>query len=140
MAYSKEKKELIFQHIFKEMTGGRALRNILKQDEGMPDVTTFYVWLDSDNLKAKQYARAAEARADAMFEEIIQIADDSSKDTIINDEGVERMNSEWVQRSRLRVDARKWAASKLAPKKYGDKLETDNTHSGKIEIVRTIKK
>ena len=55
-----------------------------------------------------------------MFEDIIDIADDSSQDRIVNEDGKEVMNSEFVQRSRLRVDARKWALSKLNPKKYGD--------------------
>jgi len=69
------------------------------------------------------YAHAREARADKLAEEIILISDDSSRDTIIDEDGNERTNQEVVARSRLRVDSRKWLASKMMPKKYGDKLD-----------------
>ena len=62
-----------------------------------------------------------------MVEEGMEIADDSSDDIKINKQtGEEYLNTEFVQRSRLRFDARKWAASKLDPKKYGDKLDLTN--------------
>lgn len=69
------------------------------------------------------YARAKEDQADFLFEEILAIADDTSNDTITDDEGNERINQEWVQRSKLRIETRKWAASKLKSKKYGDKID-----------------
>lgn len=62
--------------------------------------------------------------ADVWFEEIVDIADDSSRDMVERPDGSKALDSEHVQRSKLRVDARKWAASKLAPKKYGDRLDT----------------
>jgi hypothetical protein len=66
-----------------------------------------------------------------LAEEIITIADDSSGDVIVDDDGNEQTNHERVARSRLRVDARKWYASKLAPKRYGDKV----THEQNITIT-----
>jgi hypothetical protein len=74
----------------------------------------------------QQYARAREAQAEYLVDEIVEIADDGTNDYMaIRDSEGEiagwRENGEYIQRSRLRVDARKWAASKLAPKKYGDK-------------------
>ena len=60
-------------------------------------------------------------RSEAMFEDILEIADDTSRDTIDTENG-EKANSEWISRSRLRVDARKWMLSKMMPKKYGDKI------------------
>lgn len=71
------------------------------------------------------YAHAREARADKLVEEIITISDDSSRDTFTDKDGVERTNNEVVARSRLRVDSRKWLASKMLPKKYGDRLNLD---------------
>ena len=56
MAYSDKQKEDIFNAIFKRIVNGEAIRNILK-DKDMPEVSTFYVWLDSDEKKSKQYAR-----------------------------------------------------------------------------------
>ena len=139
MAYKKEQIEEIFNRIMSEIIHGRALRNILK-DEGMPAPETFYVWLDQDESKSKRYARACEYRADAIFDEIIDIADETNNDTIILDLGdgivSEKPNHEWIARSRLRVDSRKWIASKLAPKKYGDKIDVDHTTLGEsINII-----
>lgn len=95
---------------------GESLRAICRGDD-MPAKTTVMRWLQSDeHLEFRdQYARAREAQADYYFDAIIEIADDDTVD---------------VNRSRLMVDARKWAAGKLRPKVYGEKL--DLNHSGRI--------
>lgn len=89
---------------------------------------TVLAWLSEGhpNYKedfAKQYARAKEMQADFLAEEIIEISDDGSNDTYEDEDGVEKVNHDVIQRSRLRVDARKWYAGKLRPKKYGDKMD-----------------
>lgn len=104
------------------IASGRSLRSI-STDEGMPSQTSVFLWLSKYPDFAKQYARARETQADAMLEEIMQIADDGVNDTYTDDEGNPRTDQDVIARSRLRVDARKWAMSKMAPKKYGDKLE-----------------
>lgn len=71
---------------------------------------------------ANRYARAKELQMDYLAEEIIDISDDSSNDTLITEKG-EQENKEWTNRSKLRVDTRKWLMSKLAAKKYGDKID-----------------
>lgn len=71
----------------------------------------------------EKYARAREAQADRHAEEILRIADDGKSDTYIDEHGNERVDQEVVARSKLRVDARKWLASKMRPKVYGDKLD-----------------
>jgi hypothetical protein len=126
MAYSQKEIDNIFNYVCIEIEKGRALRNILK-DENMPSTSTFYQWLDSNSDKAKQYARATEIRADIIFDDILNIADDNVNDTYTV-EGVELTNHDVIQRSRLRIDARKWVLSKLNPKKFGDK--TDITSGG----------
>lgn len=136
MAYSAEDKETILNNIFTEIQNGRAVRNVLK-DNGMPDVTTFYRWIEEDTEKAKQYARACEVRADAIFDEIIDIADDSSGDRKVVEHG-EVMDSEYVARSRIRIDARKWIASKLNPKKYGDKTILSGDKENPLQTVTAI--
>lgn len=134
MAYDIEN---IFKQILLSIEEGDSLRSTLKR-EGMPTSTTFYQWIDNDKEKALHYARACELRADTIFEEIIEIADESGMDFNSTDIGdgiqIERFNSEHVQRSRLRVDARKWMLGKMNPKKYGDKIQTE--HSG--EITTTV--
>ena len=101
---------------------------LCKSDDNLPHFSQIFRWLGDVEDKNKdyfreQYARARELQAERLSHEIIEIADDSKKDTLISEEGAPYPNTEWIQRSRLRVDARKWLASKLAPKKYGDKLD-----------------
>lgn len=103
-----------------QIAEGKSLRSICKADE-MPCTVTVYRWLRSHPEFCNQYARAREDQADAHADEILEIADDSGHDFVDGKDGPV-FNSEHVQRSRLRVDARKWIASKLKPKKYGDKV------------------
>ena len=73
-----------------------------------------------------QYARARDLGLDAIADELFDIADDGQNDWMErHGEGNEgyTVNGEHVSRSRLRVDTRKWYLSKLAPKRYGEKLE-----------------
>ncbi|SCY26399.1 hypothetical protein SAMN05216420_10438 [Nitrosospira sp. Nl5] len=83
-------------------------------------------WLASDAELMRQYLRAKELCIDAYAEEIIEISDDGSKDTYTDEKGREVIDREVIARSQLRIDARKWYASRLAPKKYGDKLLNGN--------------
>ena len=124
----------LFALICERIADGESLRKICA-DEDMPSVASFMRWLGDEKNEAlrEQYARARERQADFYAEEIIQIADDGSNDTYKDEDGNVRTDQDVIGRSRLRVDARKWYASKLAPKKYGDKIEVDNTIKGKIE-------
>lgn len=124
MAYSEKQIEDTFQLIIDRIENGESLRSVLR-GENMPSSQTFYIWVDSDELKSKRYARATEFRADTIFDEMFDIADDGTNDYISQDIGdgleVQKLNSEHIQRSRLRIDTRKWALSKMNPKKYGDR-------------------
>lgn len=114
------------------LTEGESLRQICS-DKKMPGVTTVQRWLaDQTYLVFRdQYARAREAQADFIADEILEIADDGSNDYMERkrqDGSTETvLDAEHVQRSRLRIDARKWYASKVAPKKYGDKITQEHT-------------
>ena len=68
---------------------------------------------------------------EAWADEIVEISDESNRDTVLTESG-EHPDNEWISRSKLRVDTRKWLLSKLMPKKYGDKIETQ--HSGGITV------
>mgnify|MGYP000007485902 CR=1 FL=1 len=105
---------------------GDSLRTICKRD-GMPSITSVFRWLGDEANQAfrDQYAQAREVQADVLAEQTIDIADDSSGDETTDADGNPRFNAEYAARSRLRIDARKWFASKLAPKKYGDKSTVD---------------
>jgi len=133
MAYSEKEKTDTFNFICKEIESGKSLREVLRDNDNMPSTQTLYKWIDSESDKSKQYARACELRADIIFDEMIEIADDGRNDFMTKDIGdgieVQVLNSEHIQRSRLRIDARKWILSKMNPKKFGDK--TDITTNGK---------
>lgn len=121
---------------------GHSLRSICLED-GMPPMRTVLRWLADENNEdfRRQYARAREAQADALFDEILDIAEDGSNDWMErkNADGVVigwQENGEALRRSALRVDARKWMAGKLAPKKYSDKQSVEHTgpDGGAIQI------
>ena len=119
---------------------GKSLRNIGAM-KGMPHQDTIMAWLNGSKPDFSElYARAREAQADKLAEEALQIADDGRSDTYLDAEGNERTDNEVIQRSRLRVDTRKWLASKMAPKKYGDKIQAEHTGAdgGAIQIASTV--
>jgi hypothetical protein len=110
---------------------GISVRTICN-DESMPCVSTIFNWLRTHNDFLQQYERAKEIQADALAEDILDIADDGTNDWMAREDKDGnnigwQINGEHVQRSRLRVDARKWIASKLKPKKYGDKVNVEAT-------------
>lgn len=120
--YTPEKADIICARIAE----GQSIRTICA-DEEMPAIETFYRWIRTFPEFQEQYARAKEDQADAMAEEMLDIADDANNDWMErlnkDDQSIGwQINGEHVQRSRLRLDTRKWLASKLKPKKYGDSI------------------
>ena len=112
---------------------GESLRAICKED-AMPALRTVMGWLfDSEHGEfSKQYASAREAQAEGWADEIVSIADDATGDVNTDDGGKKTVDHENIERSRLRVDARKWVASKLLPKRYGDKVQHTGEGGGPI--------
>lgn len=114
-----------------QLAEGISLRSVCKA-ESMPCTRTVFTWLRTYPEFLRQYEKAKEECADALADEMLDIADDGANDWMEkkNAEGEIvgwQVNGEHVQRSRLRIDSRKWIASKLKPKKYGDKV--DLTHA-----------
>jgi hypothetical protein len=107
----------------------------------MPCVATIFNWLRTQEGFLEQYEKAKEMQADSLAEDILDIADDGSNDWMErhDKEGENigwQLNGEHVQRSRLRIDSRKWIASKLKAKKYGDKITNEHTGNLTVEIVK----
>lgn len=128
------------------IAAGESLRAIC-QDEHMPAASTVFLWLIKHLEFSEQYARAREAQADFLADEIIEISDDGTNDWMVRngkdgEDSTYVLNGEHVQRSKLRVDSRKWFASKVAPKKYGDKVETTLTgpDGGPIRTVTEVRR
>ena len=125
--------------ICSRLAAGESLRTVCKSDD-MPSAVTVYSWLRKHQEFLKQYTRAKEDAADAFAEEMLDIADEASNDWMEvhdKDNPGYRFNGEHVNRSRLRVDTRKWIAAKLKPKKYGEKVQTElsGKDGGPIETV-----
>jgi len=139
--WNKEKKDNAIKLIFEGIYNGKSARSIIDNSnrDVIPTFFTFNEWLSNDNELSKQYARVCEMRFDLIFEEILNIADNVGQDIIITKDGQEIINHHIINRDRLRVDARKWALSKMNPKKYGDKLEVDSTNKNTIEYVNVSK-
>ena len=105
--------------ICERIAQGLSLRQVC-DTAGMPAKTTVMRWLADDRRSAfrDQYARAREAQADTFADEIVEIADTEDD----------------AKKARNRIDARKWVASKLRPKVYGDR--TMQEHSGAVEVTK----
>lgn len=107
----------------------KGLNHLCKENDGWPNPDTVYQWRLKHSSFAEKYARAKQEQIQAYVDEINDIADDTSQDTLTkydkDGEPYEVCNSEWINRSRLRVDTRKWIASKLMPKLYGERVIQD---------------
>lgn len=128
--WTEQKKKDAIKEILERIMEGESVRSILnsgRDHDKLPSNVEFLEWVGEDETLARQYARAMEWRAEALMEETLEIADYKGDDIeeYVNEEGelVSKTNKEAVQRSRLRVEARQFYARKMAPKKYGDKLD-----------------
>lgn len=130
--------EQIQLDICDRIASGQPIRKVCKE-LGIGS-ETIYKTIASDDEFAKRYARAKEKQAEVIAEEILEISDDATNDFEVDEEGNSVVNQENIQRSRLRVDSRKWILSKLLPKKYGDRTALDLANQDgktlKIEVTR----
>lgn len=140
--------EELGKKICKRIAKGDSVRTIIK-DKEMPSSSTIFRWLLDEDKKLfwEQYERARNIQAELMFEELLDIADDGSNDWVLR-EGKEheewwQQNGESIQRSRLRVDTRKWYLSKVLPKKFGEKIDMtsggEKISSVNVNIIDGIK-
>lgn len=112
----------LFDQICEELSDGVSLRDICSRPD-MPNKGSVFRWLADDKKLSDQYARAREVQADAIFDDCLSIADQYERDERTSDGAMDHIN-----RARLRIDTRKWMAGKLRPKKYGDKMEIEQTN------------
>ena len=133
----------LFDRICERIADGESLRTICSEAD-MPNKATVFRWMGSDETLSDQYARAREAQADAIFDEILDIADDARNDWMArdgeDDKGGYGLNGEHIQRSKVRIEARKWMAGKLKPKVYGDKIDHNVGGGLTISLGEDVKK
>jgi hypothetical protein len=135
--WSDEEKAEVIAHVLVNVAAGRFVSRILREDRttasgvSVPSATTFWLWVfqDDTNELSDKLARAREFGVEVLLDEATDIADEAVYDTVKDDNGNERANSEWISRSRLRVETRIKLAQLLKPRKYGAKV--DLTSGGK---------
>lgn len=118
----------IAERICTRLAMGESLARICKdRDQGFPNRLTVFQWLRKFPEFEVQYRQAREFHIDGVEDEILDMADNTEGDTIewLNPKTGEmevRTDHENINRSRLKVDTRKWWLGKQRPKKYGDKV------------------
>ena len=130
--------EAVAHEICTRLMEGQGLIEICRDDH-MPSTVTVFSWLDDERYKQflNRYNSARTKQAEYLADEMLEIADDGTNDWVdrqaSNGKTYRALDHEHVSRSTLRVHTRKWAASKLAPKKYGDKQQVEQ--SGSVTIL-----
>ena len=130
------------------LSEGKSLRTVCRE-EGMPALSTIFLWLKAHPKFSEQYAIAKDECADALVEDMLDIADNQVETPLVvegivvtdkNGETVMVRDNVAVNHAKLRVDTRKLAASKLKPKKYGDRQIVDQTtkHSLDVESMEDV--
>jgi hypothetical protein len=111
----------IFETICTRLENGEVLIDICDSAE-MPDRSTVLRWIAKDDAKRRRYEVARQACVEFWSDEIIKIAMDGSRDTIIDERGRAKCDHEWVARNRLQIDTIKFLMTKINPLRWGDKL------------------
>ena len=115
---------------------GESLRSICRDDD-IPPMGTVMRWLVINSGKTydlfrEQYAQARLINADIVFEDLLDISDEKTNDIVIKEgkdgKAYESVDHENIQRSKLKVDTRKWVLARMNSKKYSEKTYTDNTN------------
>lgn len=139
MARPSKFSQAIANAICTRLMEGESLRAIC-QDQKMPGQRTVYQWLNDKPEFQQQYARARDVQADTLADEILQISNTPQigLKTVSKPSGKEVIEGDMIEHRRLQIDARKWLAGKLAPKKYGDKItqEIGGIGGGPVETVQ----
>ena len=110
--------------IIERMCEGESLRSICKT-AGFPTSGAVFHWIDADTDFARQYAHAREAQADALFDDLAEIA----QAALTSESAVE------VAARKLIIETTKWRISKIVPKRYGDKLELAGDSKNPLSIT-----
>lgn len=130
----------VADEILQLLAEGLSLSEICRRED-MPARSTVNLWVAHDTEGfADRYARARDAQAERYAEEIIEISDDGTNDWVARRQGDETITAadhEHIQRSKLRVDSRKWLMARMAPKRYGDRMSTELTGKDGAALIPT---
>lgn len=130
----------LLAEILDRVSSGESLSGICNS-ETMPTRKSFFDWVAKDDSIRKKYEFAMQMRADVYAEDILAISDELVVEGKFQGEDFRiDVSSSAVARNRLRVDARRWLASKMNSKKYGDKVTNEVTgeSGGAVQLVHTV--
>lgn len=126
--YTKEMGDKICELV---ATNACGINKIVEMNPELPTPITIHQWRLKYKEFAYNYAEAKRKQADLLAEDILNIADETINYTYVDENGKVKRDAAAAQANRLRVDTRKWLASKLLPKIYGsveiDNLRLDNS-------------
>jgi hypothetical protein len=123
---------IVWPAILKNIADGDSLPAALAKLDPAPSHSWAKLALRSNKTLHDAYQQAIEDRADRLADELIELAD-SRMPADLDGPAM----SAWVQQLRLRVDVRKWAASKLRPRVYGDRLDV-SVSPGQISVSQAL--
>lgn len=122
-----EDREKISQLVLDGMRSGLSAFKAC-QAAGVPH-STFLGWVNQDSTLADNYAHAREDLIERMAQEVLELSDSEVPET-----GDGKKDWQAIQKHKLQVDTRKWLLSKLAPKKYGDRLELAGDKENPLQV------
>ena len=124
-------KSAIWPKILERIANGQSLASALRYP-GMPSYALAKIHLRSDPQLRQAYDQAVEDRAAFLAEELIELADEPIP------EGLDPASrSAWVQNKRVMLDVRKWIASRVYRKVYGDRVDVAVNTNG-ISITKAL--
>ena len=129
----------IADEICERLSEGEPLAQICR-DEHMPAVRTVSAWKQANPDFNADFAHAREEGFDKIASDCLDIADETSYDTIKNEDGDDRANTEWISRSKLRVETRLKLLAKWDPKRYGDKMTHEHTGANGRDLFANLLK
>lgn len=137
MAYTSDQRKQALQAVVEGLRKGTPL-TVICSAEGMPCDDTIRDWAEADPDIARDIARARETGFDQIALDALSIADDTANDTRKGKDGDEQANTEWITRSRLRVETRLKLLAKWDPKRYGDMMKLGDADGGNLNLAAAI--
>lgn len=134
-SYTKAKAD----QICRLMAEGKSLREICRAD-GMPGMSSVWRWLEAHESFRKQYAQARERQAEALFAEMLAIADTPMVGTVETSKewGTEIKSADMIEHRRLQIETRKWMLGKLKPKVYGAAVDGEEGDTVPTPVQVTV--
>lgn len=131
--------ELADEICAKIASNGKGIKLLCTENSHWPSKDTIFEWLKNYSDFSDQYVQAKQFQIETFIDDILEIADDASQDLVTNEHGNLVSNNSSIVRARLRIDTRKWLASKLVPKTYGLVKQDDVRELSVVEkLIRDL--